>query len=226
MIEIGLQVCVALAMAIGLERLRIRTGSVIHNLGALLLTWFAGLAILFGLFFIANPAIWRIEIAGTFINPLILGYAIPAILALLLSFAVTGRRTAIYAGTIAAGALVLALAYVTLQIRHLYHGLYLNSGETFDAEQYTYSVAWLVFGVLLLGIGLLLPSQRARLASAVMIAITILKVFLIDMSNLTGAYRAFSFIGLGLVLVAIGWLYQRILFKQTKTPPAVNSTTA
>ncbi|MBB5053744.1 putative membrane protein [Afipia massiliensis] len=220
LIEVGLQVCVALAMAIGLERLRIRTGSVIHNIGALLLTWFAGLAILFGLFFIANPLIWRIEIAGTFFNPLILGYAIPAVLALLLSYAVAGRRAAAYANTIAAGALILALAYITLQIRHLYHGPYLNSFRTFDAEQYTYSVAWLVFGVILLGIGLLLPSQRARLASAVMIAITILKVFLIDMSNLTGAYRAFSFIGLGLVLVAIGWLYQRILFRQTTTPPA------
>ena len=218
LIEIGLQVCVALAMAIGLERLRIRTGSVIHNVGALLLTWFAGLAVLFGLFFIANPLIWSIEIAGPFINPLILGYAIPAILALLLSYAVAGRRAAAYANTIAAGALILALAYITLEIRRLYHGPFLNRLSAYDAEQYTYSVAWLVFGVLLLGIGLLLPSQRARLASAVMIAITILKVFLIDMSNLTGAWRAFSFIGLGLVLVAIGWLYQRILFKQTRPP--------
>lgn len=226
LIEVGLQVCVALAMAIGLERLRVRTGSIIHNIAALLLTWFAGLAILFGLFFLVNPAIWKIEIAGTFFNPLILGYAIPSILALLLSYAVAGRRAAAYANTIAAGALVLALAYITLEIRRLYHGPFLNSFRTFDAEQYTYSVAWLVFGVVLLGIGLLMPSQRARLASAVMIAITILKVFLIDMANLTGAYRAFSFIGLGLVLVAIGWLYQRILFRQTTTPPAVNSTTA
>lgn len=226
LIEVGLQVCVALAMAIGLERLRIRTGSVIHNAGALLLTWFAGLAVVLGLFGIANPLLRTIEISGTVINPLILGYAIPAILVLLLSYAVAGRRAAAYANTIAAGALILALAYITLEIRHLYHGPYLNSFRTFDAEQYTYSVAWLVFGVILLGIGLLLPSQRARLASAVMIAITILKVFLIDMSNLTGAYRAFSFIGLGLVLVAIGWLYQRILFRQTKTPPAVNSPAA
>ena len=218
LIEVGLQICVALAMAIGLERLRIRTGSVIHNIGALLLTWFAGLAVVLGLFGIANPLIWSIEIAGTVINPLILGYAIPAILALLLSYAVAGRRAAAYANTIAAGALILALAWITLEIRHLYHGPFLNKLSTSDAEQYTYSVAWLVFGVVLLGIGLLLPSQRARLASAVMIAITILKVFLIDMSNLTGAYRAFSFIGLGLVLVAIGSLYQRILFKQVRQP--------
>ena len=219
LIEIGLQVSVALAMAIGLERLRVRSGSIIHNIGALLLTWFSGLATLFGLFFIANPSIWRIEIAGAIINPLILGYAIPAVLALLLSYAVAGRRAAAYANTIAGGALVLALAYITLEIRRLYHGPYLTGSTTFDAEQYTYSVAWFVFGVVLLGLGLYPPSQRARLASAVIIGITILKVFLIDMSNLTGAWRAFSFIGLGLVLVAIGWLYQRILFKQTKTPP-------
>ncbi len=42
--ETALQVCVALAMAIGLERLRIRTGSIVHNVGAVLLTAFAGLA--------------------------------------------------------------------------------------------------------------------------------------------------------------------------------------
>jgi len=48
----------------------------------------------------------------------------------------------------------------------------------------------------------------------VVIALTILKAFLIDMSTLTGAYRALSFMCLGLVLVAIGWLYQRILFRR------------
>jgi hypothetical protein len=40
------------------------------------------------------------------------------------------------------------------------------------------------------------------------------KAFLIDMSTLTGVYRALSFMCLGLVLVAIGWLYQRILFRR------------
>ena len=87
-------------------------------------------------------------------------------------------------------------------------------GLTTGAEQYTYSIAWLAFGVVLLGIGILVNSQRARLASAVVIALTILKAFLIDMSTLTGVYRALSFMCLGLVLVAIGWLYQRILFKR------------
>ena len=209
-------------MAIGLERLRIRTGSIVHNVGAVLLTVFAGLAGVFGLLLLDNPMIWPIDIGGVFINLILLGYALPAVLMLLLSYAMAGRRRAGYANTIAAGALILALSYVTLEIRRLYQGPILSSGVTSDAEQYTYSIAWLAFGVALLGIGIAFNSQRARLASAVVIALTILKAFLIDMSTLTGVYRALSFMCLGLVLVAIGWLYQRILFRrQTPTPVPV-----
>jgi uncharacterized membrane protein len=219
LIETALQVCVALAMAIGLERLRIRTGSIVHNVSAVLLTVFAGLAAVFGLLFLDNPAIWPINIGGEFINSILLGYAMPAVFALLLSYAMAGRRRAGYANTIAAGALVLALTYVTLEIRRLYHGPVLTSGGTSGAEQYSYSIAWLTFGVALLGIGIVFNSQRARLASAAVIALTIVKAFLIDMSTLTGVYRALSFMCLGLVLVAIGWLYQRILFRRQAPPP-------
>jgi uncharacterized membrane protein len=217
--ETALQVSVALAMAIGLERLRIRTRSVVHNFGAVVLTVFAALAAVFGLLFLDNPAIWPIDVGGAFINRILLGYAASALLALLLSYAVAGRRRASYANTIAAGALVLALSYVTLEIRRLYHGPLLTSGATGGAEQYTYSIAWLAFGVALLGIGIVFNSQRARLASAVVIALTILKAFLIDMSTLSGVYRALSFMCLGLVLVVIGWLYQRILFRKGTPPP-------
>ena len=218
--EVALQVCVTLAMAIGLERLRIRTGSVIHNAGAILLTAFAGLATVFGLLLLENPMLRWIDVGGIVINLLLLGYALPAVLALLLSYAAAGRRPVAYANTIAAGALVLALAYVTFEIRRIYHGPAISVGPTTGAEQYTYSIAYLAFGVVLLGIGILFNSQRARLASAVVIGLTILKAFVIDMSTLTGVYRALSFMCLGLVLVAIGWLYQRILFRRQAASPA------
>jgi uncharacterized membrane protein len=218
--EVALQVCTSLAMAIGLERLRIRTGSIVHNVSAVLLTVYAGLVALFGLMLLEFLGFWPTDVGGVFINRLLLGYAMPAVLALLLSYAVAGRRPAAYANTIAGAALVLALAYVRLEIRRLYHGPVLIHGATSDAEQYSYSIAWLAFGVTLLGIGILFNSQRARLASAVVIALTILKAFLIDMSTLTGVYRALSFMCLGLVLVAIGWLYQRILFRRQAAPPA------
>ena len=216
LVETALQVCTTLAMAIGLERLRIRSGGIVHNISAVLLTIYAGLASLGGLLFIANPGIWHINVGGPVVNLLLLGYALPAGLAWLLSRTVAGRRKPAYGNTIAGGALVLALTYVTLEVRRLYHGPVFGDASVLDSEQYTLSIAWLVFGVILLGIGILLNSQRARLASAVVIGLTVLKAFLIDMSSLTGVYRALSFMCLGLVLVAIGWLYQRILFSRKK----------
>ena len=113
---------------------------------------------------------------------------------------------------------MLALTYVTFEIRRLYHGPILSRGPTTGAEQYTYSVAWLAFGVVLLGARH--PVQFAARAAGVrvVIALTIAKVFVIDISTLTDVYRALSFICLGLVLLPIGWLYQRILFRRPALP--------
>lgn len=226
LLEFALQVCVTLAMAIGLERLRLRSHSIVHNVGAVALTAIGGLIGVFGLLALENPLIWRIDVGGAVFNLLLLGYALPAVLMLLLSYAVADMRGKIYANAIAGGALVFALAYVTLEIRRFYHGPILSTGETTGAEQYTYSVGWLAFGVVLLGVGILVNSERARLASAAVIALTILKAFVIDMSTLTGVYRALSFMCLGVVLVAIGWLYQRILFRRQVAPPPAPQTSA
>ena len=98
----------------------------------------------------------------------------------------------------------------------------LTAGPVSDAQQYAYSATWLVFGVILLVVGLLLPSKPARIASGAVIMLTVLKVFLFDMAGLTGIWRALSFIGLGLVLMGIGYLYQRLLFPAragTSAPP-------
>ncbi|MBR1091769.1 DUF2339 domain-containing protein [Bradyrhizobium manausense] len=224
LLEAALQVCVALAMAIGLERLQRRSYSIVHNVGAIVLTAIAGVIGVFGLLFLENPLLWHIDVGGVVLNLLLLGYALPAVLLLLLAYAAVGARGKVYANTIAGAALVFALSYLTLEIRRFYHGPFLTNGETTGAEQYTYSIGWLAFGVVLLGIGILANSERARLASAAVIALTILKAFVIDMSTLTGVYRALSFMGLGIVLVAIGWLYQRILFRRQVTPPPAPQT--
>lgn len=219
LLEFALQVCVTLAMAIGLERLRLRSGSIVHNVGAVILTVIAGLIAVGGLLLLENPLLWRTIVGGPIFNYLLLGYALPSLLMLVLSYAVAGHRPTAYANTLAGGALVFALAYLSLEIRRFYHGPILSIGATTGAEQYTYSIGWLGFGVVLLGVGILVNSERARLASAIVIALTILKAFVIDMSALTGVYRALSFMGLGIVLVAIGWLYQRILFRRQTPPP-------
>jgi uncharacterized membrane protein len=57
-----------------------------------------------------------------------------------------------------------------------------------------------------------LRSQPARLLALGVITLTIAKVFIIDTASISGIYRALSVIGLGVVLLGIGFLYQRLLF--------------
>jgi uncharacterized membrane protein len=98
-------------------------------------------------------------------------------------------------------------------VTRFYHGPVLTAGATSDVEQYTYSAVWLAFGVALLAAGIWLRSRPVRFGSAAVTILTVLKVFLVDMSDLTGIYQALSFIGLGIVLLGIGWFYQRLLFR-------------
>jgi uncharacterized membrane protein len=100
-----------------------------------------------------------------------------------------------------------------------YHGPVLTVGPITDAEQYTFSAVWLAFGVVLLAVGIWLRSQPVRFASAAVVILTVIKVFLADMAGLTGLYQSLSFIGLGVVLLGIGWFYQRLLFPR-HPPPA------
>jgi uncharacterized membrane protein len=210
--EVAMQVSVGLAMTIGLEWLRGRSRSVVHNVGAMIVGAATLAAILLGLLFALNPLLTGRPVGGTFFNLVLLGYGIPAVLAAILALIARTTRPLAYRFIAATTAVGLSVAYLTLEIRTLFHGAVLTRGPTTDAEQYTYSTVWLVFGVALLIVGFLLRSQPARLASTAVVALTIAKVFLIDMAGLTGIFRALSFIGLGAVLVGISLLYQRRLF--------------
>jgi uncharacterized membrane protein len=218
--ELALQVCVGLAMTIGLEHLRQRTLSVVHDIGALLVAALTLFAIVFGLFLGENPLLTGQPVGSPFVNLILLGYGLPAVLAAALALYSRGVRPKDYSITAAMVAVALALGYLTLEVRTLYHGEILTRGVTTDAEQYTYSAVWLAFGVILLAVGMLLQSQAVRLASAAVVTLTVFKVFLIDMHDLTGIYQGLSFIGLGIVLLGIGWLYQRLLFPRHRTTGA------
>ena len=109
--------------------------------------------------------------------------------------------------------LLLLSAYVGLAIRRIFAGPQLappGVGFT-QGEQWSYSVALLAIGILLLGLGIVFNNRFARLASAVYLVLAVLKVFIVDLANLEGVMRALSFIGLGLVLIGIGLVYQRLL---------------
>ena len=66
--------------------------------------------------------------------------------------------------------------------------------------------------------GLWRRSIEVRAASALFIVLSVVKVFLFDLSGLEGVLRALSFIGLGLVLIAIGLVYQQFVFVRTAEP--------
>src|SRR5262249_2421427 len=156
------------------------------------------LAIVASLLLAENPGLAgvfgpnRADVGGSFFNLILLGYGVPAILAAVLALRTRGTRPLAYRVTAVVTTVVLALAYLTLEVMRLYRGPLLN-GPASDAEQYTYSAVWLVFAVVLVLIGIGLRSQPVRLCSAAVLIVTVLKVFLYDLGNLTGIWRAFSF---------------------------------
>ena len=117
-----------------------------------------------------------------------------------------------------AGGLSLALvfAYVTLETKRLFQGPVMVPASLSVAESYAYSAVWLALALALFIAGLQLARQYIRYAGLGVMVLVVLKVFLWDMSSLEGLYRIASFIGLGLCLVGIGWLYQR--FVQPRKP--------
>jgi uncharacterized membrane protein len=48
------------------------------------------------------------------------------------------------------------------------------------------------------------------------VLLAVLKVFLFDLGGLSGIWRALSFIGLGIVLIGIGLLYQKLVFAKPR----------
>jgi uncharacterized membrane protein len=143
------------------------------------------------------------------INVLALAYLVPSLFAFRLAMAKEDFQNQ---KTIAAIlGLVLMLAYISLEVRRAFHGPVLSTGTTSDGELYAYSAAWLVYAGVLLALGFIRRQALLRYAGLAMLLIVSLKVFLIDMGDLTGLYRVASFLGLGLVLIGIGYIYQRFM---------------
>ncbi len=77
------------------------------------------------------------------------------------------------------------------------------------AEDFTYSALWMAYGAMLMIIGFWRRSSFVRWQALVLIAVTIIKVFAYDVSQLDRGYRIVSFIVLGVLLLAISFVYQR-----------------
>ncbi|MCK5275486.1 MAG: DUF2339 domain-containing protein, partial [Alphaproteobacteria bacterium] len=144
-------------------------------------------------------------------NLLLLAYAVPTAFAVLFHME-TSRQQHPSAPVIAGiTALVLAFVWITLEIRHAFHGSWLSRGWTTDAEWYAYSGVWLLYGAALLVLGIWRDSVAVRHASIVVLLISVTKVFLFDMSEIGGLYRVASFLFLGLSLFLLSLIYTRFV---------------
>jgi uncharacterized membrane protein len=75
--------------------------------------------------------------------------------------------------------------------------------------QFSYSAWFMLFGAALLAAGFWRHSAFLRWQALLLLAVSIGKVFLVDVSELSQGYRILSFLGLGALLLAVSFVYQR-----------------
>ncbi len=211
--EQSLQTVAWLALAYGWLKLYAHSGR-----KPLLWGWrlLAGLAALHTPLFqllVSNP-LWTSDPVGHWplINLLSLAYLVPAAFAFL--FARELQRSSHRWPAMAAAiyGLVLVFVYISLEVRRAFHGPLLGVGPTEDPEVYTYSVVWLVYALVLLGLAIWKRLSSLRYASLAVVFVVVGKVLLIDTAELSDVLRVLSVAGLALGLFGIVYFYQRFVF--------------
>ena len=80
------------------------------------------------------------------------------------------------------------------------------------ARDLTLSLAWAVYALVLLALGMARSSQGLRWISLAFLVLTIGKVFLYDLGELDDLYRVASLVGLAISLILVSLAYQRFVF--------------
>jgi len=80
----------------------------------------------------------------------------------------------------------------------------------------TYSIAWALFGLVLLVFGIAKKVPAVRYASLALIGVTLLKLFLHDLGQLGQLQRIGAFVGVAVVLLVSSFLYQRFVAGEVK----------
>lgn len=96
---------------------------------------------------------------------------------------------------------VAGILYLTLMVRQWWQGDISGWAHLVGRTIQLFSGGWLLTAVLLMLVGSWLVQARVRQAALLILLLAVLKIFLWDMSDLDGLYRAASFLGLGACLV-------------------------
>jgi uncharacterized membrane protein len=115
---------------------------------------------------------------------------------------------------------LLVFLWCNLTLRHAFQGPVLTLGRPYAAtEYYGYSLLWLVMAAGIFAAAMRWRHKWIEYAFIGLTLMTIVKVFLFDMSELSGVLRAVSFIGLGLSLMGLGLLYRRFIYRRGLAEP-------
>ena len=212
LLEQGLQSSSWLAIAYLLARQSLGIDDRLREIAWRVIAGVAALHVIFISVLLSNPLLWPISAGhGLILDPLLVAYALPASLVALFARELQVRGQRDLAKAAAIGALAIGFLYLSLETRHWFQGEFLNGAEPSTAEWYAYSAVWLAYGAALLCLGIWRGDAPLRLAGLAIGALVAVKAFVFDMAALTGLYRAASFLGLGASLVALAYLYQRLI---------------
>lgn len=78
-----------------------------------------------------------------------------------------------------------------------------------NLQQLCLSGVWLVYSFVLMSLGIWRRLRGLRFVAIGLFGVTILKIFVYDLSFLQTLYRIFSFVGLGLILLGVSYIYQK-----------------
>jgi uncharacterized membrane protein len=160
-----------------------------------------------GALMVLNPAVTNAA-AGPW--SIAAAYLVPAFLA---AAAARKVRTAGDRNLLVMYAVISGFVWMTVQIRAGFHPMAPGFGAApvRDAEMWAWSGAWLVYGAALMLLGIRTADRMLRMIALAVIGLVCAKVFLIDMGSLTGLWRVFSFLGLGLALIGLGAMHRRLV---------------
>jgi uncharacterized membrane protein len=84
------------------------------------------------------------------------------------------------------------------------------------ARDMTYSIAWALFALVLLVLGIVRETPALRYAALALLSITLLKLFFHDLASLGQLYRIGAFIGVAIVAMLASFAYQRFFSAASK----------
>ncbi|MFA5143594.1 MAG: DUF2339 domain-containing protein [Candidatus Omnitrophota bacterium] len=88
-------------------------------------------------------------------------------------------------------------------------GFLTEYGKFFSARELTLSILWVIYALVLVTIGIYRKFRALRIMALVLFGIAILKIFLVDLSQLDRMYRIVSFVSVGVVLIVASFFYQK-----------------